>query len=406
MSKSFIPKVNSPLPPGYQPVISDVFSWPISLGNNSVLDGDPKTTTENYWWYKANGFHPPDHKYNRTNVYEFTPFSSAINTYNGDNGPINWYSYRMPASPGTVEPPWDSLEAKAIKSFYSKIRYSDFNAAVTLAEMNQTISLIAQTAYRVSEAVTAVQRLDLKRLARALGMDAKSKRRAGKYIDRNKRKIVDARSLKDFTANTWLEVKYGWKPLLSDIESSMEALFKLMEADDADFHVRGKRRWSERNDEVHGSGEVTRERKATYLITGRFQVVSSEQRKWSGLGLTSLSSVIWEKIPFSFVADWFVPVGSYLESLSVMEGLRYVGGTVTKCSWERIQGRVPGGTRISGYWYTHGDTLYLSERYRMDRDVMINVPDPTKILFSKSFADAMSVDHAVTALALMNSKFR
>jgi hypothetical protein len=33
------------------------------------------------------------------------------------------------------------------------------------------------------------------------------------------------------------------------------------------------------------------------------------------LGVTKIASVIWEAIPYSFVVDWFVSVGDFIESL-------------------------------------------------------------------------------------------
>jgi hypothetical protein len=38
---------------------------------------------------------------------------------------------------------------------------------------------------------------------------------------------------------------------------------------------------------------------------------------------------MWEILPFSFVADWFLPIGPYLESLTAFHGLDFVSGSKT-----------------------------------------------------------------------------
>jgi hypothetical protein len=47
-----------------------------------------------------------------------------------------------------------------------------------------------------------------------------------------------------------------------------------------------------------------------------------------GSGISNPALVAWELVPFSFVADWFVPVGDWLKQLDALLGLT-VEGTCT-----------------------------------------------------------------------------
>jgi hypothetical protein len=47
---------------------------------------------------------------------------------------------------------------------------------------------------------------------------------------------------------------------------------------------------------------------------------------FSQLGLTSPISLGWELIPFSFVIDWFLPIGAALNAASAFDGLTFHSG--------------------------------------------------------------------------------
>jgi hypothetical protein len=47
------------------------------------------------------------------------------------------------------------------------------------------------------------------------------------------------------------------------------------------------------------------------------------------LGLTNPLAIAWELVPFSFVLDWLVPVGTWLQSLDATLGVKFVGGCRT-----------------------------------------------------------------------------
>lgn len=70
------------------------------------------------------------------------------------------------------------------------------------------------------------------------------------------------------------------------------------------------------------------------------------------LGLLDPAGIVWEGIPFSFVIDWFLPIGDYLDRLSILPRLNYerVGKTVKVYQHSAVvQGSQQGPTACSQY---------------------------------------------------------
>jgi len=48
-----------------------------------------------------------------------------------------------------------------------------------------------------------------------------------------------------------------------------------------------------------------------------------------GIGLSEVPVAGWEAIPFSFVADWFFNIGSYIEAITPISGVKRLGSWTT-----------------------------------------------------------------------------
>jgi hypothetical protein len=74
------------------------------------------------------------------------------------------------------------------------------------------------------------------------------------------------------------------------------------------------------------------------------------------LGLLDPLSVAWELLPWSFVIDWFIPIGAYLDVLNGIPALKGRFLTTEVIRRVGIQG-VPG---VKSPWYTLGMPTYRS----------------------------------------------
>lgn len=83
-----------------------------------------------------------------------------------------------------------------------------------------------------------------------------------------------------------------------------------------------------------------------------------QYREWSSslstlqqLGVTNPLLLAWELVPYSFIADWFIPVGDYLQSLDRFLGKEFVKGCISKTIQTTSRTKLK-ALRSTNYWYT------------------------------------------------------
>lgn len=122
------------------------------------------------------------------------------------------------------------------------------------------------------------------------------------------------------------------------------------------------------------------------------------------MGLTNPLEVTWELLPFSFVADWFLPIGDYVSILDSTLGYILKGGTNTV------------SRRIQGKWYAQkpriedlghsvsGDHYY---QFYMNRHVYHGVPWPDLLsLFSGGGLTGYRLNNAISLVGANLGKLR
>lgn len=255
----------------------------------------------------------------------------------------------------------ESLYAKAITSAYSKVRAPEMQSLVTLAELNKSVKLIGDTARKLANAIAAIRERKPDRIiARALGRPEARRQphpiRYSKWDEdgnpmlkrqRNRPKSLNGKPSKSELYNTyghsprrtkesphpisetsslWLEWRYGWGPLVMDIVSALKALDK----------ARGPRRFIARGlakADLQSSSVKTRltEGTAHYRVDVNqtrlarayvlYEVSSELGALVNDFGVTDFPASAWELVPFSFVVDWFIPVGDWLAALTPKIGV-------------------------------------------------------------------------------------
>lgn len=139
-------------------------------------------------------------------------------------------------------------------------------------------------------------------------------------------------------ANLWLEYQYGWKPLVSDIYGAAEQIARsyrdLVPYRFVGSHqsvVEGKSFVVQTLNSSIGGSQWNELADYTYLERARYvieAVVDNDTlHALSQTGITNPLLLAWEIVPYSFVIDWFLPVGNYLEQLSYAQGLVFKSGT-------------------------------------------------------------------------------
>lgn len=220
----------------------------------------------------------------------------------------------------------------ALRKLSSRLQGVQADLALIFVERRQTADLIASSATRLASAAVALKRADFKGFAKSLNLSARDSGEVARGWKRVARSPVDKR-----LANHWLEYVFGWLPLLSDIHESAELL---AESVSTYREPKGLMRASSRKtasyayrDSRTGLGHMFADCDARLSVTARliavYELDSEARSVLSKTGISNPLSLAWEALPFSFVVDWFLPVGNYLDSLTAFDGFAFKSVTAS-----------------------------------------------------------------------------
>lgn len=197
---------------------------------------------------------------------------------------------------------------RAITQALAKANRNQVEIGVALGEARESVGMVIHRAKSLMRALLLVKRGQFNRLWAEFG----AKVRVGTG------------------ASLWLEYSFGWKPLISDLNSAVETLSRGLD----------KRLL------VHASSLVRAPlshpaKGSWYLVTDfegeesafcrlDLQVDSTRIQSMKQLGLFNPFSVAWELIPFSFLVDYVVPLGTTIEALGGTFGTTVIGKSLTK----------------------------------------------------------------------------
>lgn len=206
----------------------------------------------------------------------------------------------------------------------SNVRPAEALSLVTLAEFPKTIQLVAE---QVARLATAVQMMKKGRPAKAImAVLGKNTSRGVATIPKGKRLAA----AKDIFLQRWLETRYGWAPLMYDVQGHIAALDALREVKHPRYTARGRftKTWETESTEL-GSTVVqtqpwTFQKKVDWTATARAYVlytVDSTFEPANAFGISSMPLSLWELVPLSFVVDWFLSVGDWLGAITPKVGV-------------------------------------------------------------------------------------
>jgi len=257
-----------------------------------------------------------------------------------------------------------------------RIKGHNFNMAVSAAEGKKTADMVVNALGSVGGALLDLKRGKFESAARRFGVNQRPSK-------------LDHKDL----AGRWLELQYGWLPLLGDVYEASKA-FEVLTQKPRSQRFRGQLK---KTGTVNTSASPSNwtgacNYSAMMQITAELQESLSAPRS---LGLTDPLSVAWELIPYSFVVDWFIPIGSYLETLNVLHGLqgRFLTSKIVTFSYSGI----PKSAAYNGCTANGGGVNY--ER-KVSAGISVGKPGVN------SLPDAMSPKRIWNAIALAAQRFK
>lgn len=294
-----------------------------------------------------------------------------------------------PNLPDVSFPDESSLISQATIKCLSNVSSASSQILVSLAERAKTVDMISNRARQLYNGYRHVRKGNFLAAAEVMGI-------------RNKW-IKKPRAIQ--TSGNWLEWRYGWLPLYLDARGAVEAWKR---ENHPRFTARGFA--SSRNDTTssytinnlsNGGCQPWGMKVVNNAITNvrAYQLYTIDDGfvTPSAFGLTDPVSVAWELIPFSFVVDWFVDVGTWLEAVKPTPGVVLLenGYTVEKIGLATES--VDSVTNASND-YSHAGLLGISRgRYRRSKNRAVGFTVP----FHPSLGTGINLKRALDSIALL-----
>lgn len=269
-----------------------------------------------------------------------------------------------------------------------KIKDQKVNYGEALAEARSTISQLGSTGRTLLRSYLYARKGKWSKVLKELRINKRHKFKAGKEA-----------------SGRWLELQYGWLPLMGDLQGTMELIQEGFRQKNYRFSAKSKFTMSLTGEDVmspivanpynHIVGSGTRLTKTKVYA----QVKSRELHALTQIGLTDPFQVAWALVPFSFVIDWFLPIGSFLEGLGATKGLDFVSGTSTLSV--KFQGEARTQLNPSTVKNQTGEFVTTVAIEATERKVLTDFPSAA--LYYKS---PFSTLHGINALALFRQLTR
>ena len=238
-------------------------------------------------------------------------------------------------------PEFAAVEAVAQAKLFATLKEArtQWNAAVALGEGWETMRMLANMARRLHNGYQAFRHGQLDEAYRHLTGRKRPFIRDQRTMRDLKGRVRSARgdSWKRDIASNWMEFSFGWKPLLSDIDSAARyAAEKRVGKTYRVYDVSRAHKLEVVSKVISQDAWPLSHRYETYTIRNiKVRLSYSLDPVWlrnpstmAELGFTDPATVIWELLPLSCFVDYVVNVGQVLESLyefsqwSVVRGLK------------------------------------------------------------------------------------
>jgi hypothetical protein len=274
-----------------------------------------------------------------------------------------------------------SVKTQALLRVNERLKNMDVDLGTAFGERRETIDMTLGAFRTITDGIRAAKRLDWRALSRLFRSGGSRSRKLGKMVPYLKTPF-----------QMWLAYQYGWAPLLGDVYNAVERLSTNdgKYTDRYRYGATGRSRDEWKVSVGQGSEGLVVLASLDFVLNleNRVQaltrldgyVSSTGWKTASEWGLTNPLSVAWELTPFSFVLDWFVPIGSYLSQFDASLGMDFLGGSTTVVCEMKGMYDVRNGTcqtRYCGYNKCIGSTsVYRNDfrRFEMQRSVLHSWP--------------------------------
>lgn len=191
----------------------------------------------------------------------------------------------------------------AVQQAVASLSSKQFDLGVFAGELRQNMLMFSQLARRTATVIS---------VTRAAQEEMRKQRRRRASLPRSERAKLNARA----HSGRYLAVRFGWIPLYRDIQSFVESA--AIDSKSSRYFGKGSgpgfgtsRTWSTSGSFHHGTSVSSAEANISLQVQG----LAAADIRLPRFRVNPLE-IAWERIPYSFVVDWFLTVGRSLVAAS------------------------------------------------------------------------------------------
>lgn len=325
---------------------------------------------------------------------------TAIDSYK--NGGNDWKyvddSYNLGLLVGFTSPHYPGIPGdprnEAVTKALNKIADQKINLGENLATFRQTLGMFTGRALKLSQMLHS-------------GFRNKSLR---PYFRKTARSINRDRSSANTAAGLYLEYVYGLKPLMDDVYTGYKLL---QDAGIAPMYLSGEgsaSRSAVLKPYTHSAQVIVRTGglagvKVKCKLYAELDPNTSALRTLNQFGLLNPLGLAWDLVPFSFVVDWFLPIGPVLYALTAPAGLKFRGGSISARTSQlnsfKLQASFVGQSNASRQ-AAHVDVIYEG----FERQALTSWPLPGYWIVEDPFSGDRPLKAAALSIQALHGKAR
>lgn len=217
-----------------------------------------------------------------------------------------------------------NLENRCVTECLDKARNQKLDLSESLVDIDRSVLMVAKKVTQLVKAWEAARRRDWWGALKELVGPLRWKKSLWQRLKHWPGTVSAA----------WLEMYYGWLPLLNDIFAVAEVVKKGINLPNG--IASAQRRGSQPLSFVEWAGDNAPEGWAEKSINAsaqcdvkvklRFRISNPTAAYLSAIGLDNPAYIVWVGTPFTFVIDWLLPIGTWLRALTAPMGLTFVDG--------------------------------------------------------------------------------
>lgn len=305
---------------------------------SGIVLGAKRKNTPYYSYYSHVSYPPKGKGYKHVKQYRFVPsplyevhykecgigYTGGSNTGLGDPRE----QVKRKSTSGSIpallnRAAMTNAENKAVLEVVDKARNQKLDLSESLVDVDKSFLLVARRVSQVLKAWEHARHLRWYDALRELGIT--------KMSGSQKKRL---RKLWNDRASAWLEIQYGWLPLLSDIYAGVEFIKTGIQLPTSIFSA--VRNVSISLPSIAWEGGVAptywwkynikHDMKHDVRVKHRLRISNAALAYLTAIGLENPAYIAWVSMPFSFVIDWLVPIGDWFKAFTTPFGLTYVDG--------------------------------------------------------------------------------